>query len=110
VVLRASSVAVRKRSGRETHLLVTLTEGKNREVRRLCGAIGHEVTALARVSFGGLRLGALQPGAWRAVESAELGAAFPGAPIASGAAQRRSARQSGPRKSPGGGGPAFRIR
>jgi pseudouridine synthase len=70
--LRAAAVDVRKRSGRETHLEITLTEGKNREIRRLCAAVGHPVTALKRVAFGGLELGTLRPGEWRDVSRAEL--------------------------------------
>jgi 23S rRNA pseudouridine2605 synthase len=70
--LRASSVTIHKRSHRETHLIVDLTEGKNREVRRLFGAIGHEVTRLLRVSFGSIELGALQPGRWREASTDEL--------------------------------------
>jgi 23S rRNA pseudouridine2605 synthase len=79
--LAASAAAVRKRSRRETHLVLELIEGKNREVRRLLAALGHEVTALKRVAFGGLELGDLAPGAWRVVARAELRAAFPGAPV-----------------------------
>jgi 23S rRNA pseudouridine2605 synthase len=79
--LAARAAAVRKRSRRETHLVLELTEGKNREVRRLLAALGHEVTALKRVAFGGLGLGGLAPGAWRVVARAELRAAFPGAPV-----------------------------
>ena len=74
--LRADSVRVRKRSGRETHLTVELREGRNREIRRLCAAVGHEVTALKRVAFGGLELGDLPPGKWRSVSRDELGRAF----------------------------------
>lgn len=79
--LRAESVALRKASGRESHLNVTLKEGKNREIRRLFLAIGHEVTALKRISFGALELGSLRPGEWRHVPEAELKQAFPGAPV-----------------------------
>jgi 23S rRNA pseudouridine2605 synthase len=79
--LTARAAAVRKRSRRETHLVLQLTAGKNREVRRLLAALGHEVTALKRVAFGGLELGDLAPGAWRVVARAELRAAFPGAPV-----------------------------
>jgi 23S rRNA pseudouridine2605 synthase len=77
--LAARSVAVRKRSKRETHLVVELTEGKNREIRRMLATVGHEVTKLKRVSFGGLELGELPPGRWREVGQEELRGAFPGA-------------------------------
>ena len=78
--LRAHQVRIRKRSGRETHLIIELAEGKNREIRRLCEAVGHEVTALKRVAFGGLEIGDLAVGAWREVTRAEVRRAFgPGA-------------------------------
>lgn len=80
-VLAAAKVTVRKRSGRETHLIVELTEGKNREIRRMLATAGHEVTRLKRVSFGGLELGDLPAGTWRVVSLEELRAAFPGAPV-----------------------------
>ena len=80
-ILRARSVTVRKRSKRETHLIVELTEGKNREIRRMLAAAGHEVTRLKRVAFGGLELGDLEPGKWRVIAMDELQGAFPGAPI-----------------------------
>ena len=63
--LHAATVRVRKRSRRETHLMVELTEGKNREIRRLFSAIGAEVTKLLRVAYGSIELGALKPGEWR---------------------------------------------
>ena len=75
--LAAASAAVRKASGKESHLTITLTEGKNREIRRLLDAVDHPVTRLRRVEFGGLTLGDLEPGTWRHVSAAELRAAFP---------------------------------
>jgi 23S rRNA pseudouridine2605 synthase len=65
-------VTLRKRSGRETHLLVELVEGRNREIRRLFAAVGHDVTRLLRVSFGGVELGTLLPGRWRPLTYDEL--------------------------------------
>jgi 23S rRNA pseudouridine2605 synthase len=70
--LRAVRVIIQKASGRETHLLVDLDEGKNREIRRLFDAVGHEVTRLHRVAFGAMELGTLQPGTWREVTETEL--------------------------------------
>ena len=75
--LAADEAIVRKRSKRESHLTITLTEGKNREIRRLFDAVNHQVTQLRRVQFGGLELGTLAPGKWREVSSEELRAAFP---------------------------------
>jgi len=63
--LSASRVEIRKASGRETHLIVELIEGRNRELRRLFGAAGHEPTRIHRISFGDYELGDLQPGRWR---------------------------------------------
>jgi len=78
--LRAHAVEIRKASGRESHLIVELREGKNREVRRLFDAIGHDVTRLKRVGFGGLALGTLAPGAWREMTRDEMRRVFPSAP------------------------------
>jgi 23S rRNA pseudouridine2605 synthase len=75
---QAAAVHLRKASARESHLLVVVTEGKNREVRRLCAAIGHEVTRLHRVRIGRLSLDGLAPGAWRIIPEEIVHRAFPG--------------------------------
>ncbi|HUK36205.1 MAG TPA: pseudouridine synthase, partial [Vicinamibacterales bacterium] len=71
-------VMFRKASSRESHLLIELSEGKNRQVRRMFAAAGHEVTALKRVRFGGLELGSLAPGAHREILRKDIANAFPG--------------------------------
>jgi 23S rRNA pseudouridine2605 synthase len=79
--LTARAIEVLKRSTRETHLIVALTEGRNREIRRMMSAAGHEVTRLKRIAFGGLELGDLAPGTWRPVSAHETRLAFPDAPL-----------------------------
>jgi len=71
-LLKPARLDLRKASGRESHLTVELTEGKNREIRRLFAALGHEVTSLKRVAFGPLQLGALEPGQFRKLSKEEL--------------------------------------
>lgn len=61
------------RSGEPTSLLlVTITEGKNRQVRRMCAAVGLQVLRLKRISEGSLILGELPPGKWRYLNSNEI--------------------------------------
>ena len=75
--LAAHSVQVLKRSNRETHLAIELTEGKNREIRRLLAATSHDVSRLLRVAFGGIELGTLAPGKWREVTQEEIAETLP---------------------------------
>jgi pseudouridine synthase len=51
---------------------LVLHEGRKRQVRRMCEAIGHPVRALHRSVYAGLRLGKLAPGAWRELTDAEV--------------------------------------
>lgn len=64
-ILQVKEVRLRKISRKESHLVVVLTEGKNREIRRIFEHLGHEVTALKRISFGSIQLGDLPLGEWK---------------------------------------------
>jgi 23S rRNA pseudouridine2605 synthase len=65
--------------GGSTWLEIALTEGRNRQVRRMCAAVGHEVSELARVRIGGLGLGDLGRGEWRRLTPAQIDALGSGA-------------------------------
>ena len=53
-------------------LEITIREGRKRQVRRMCDAIGHPVTELTRIAFGPLRLKDLAPGQHRRLTAAEV--------------------------------------
>ncbi len=60
-----------RRLGRSA-LELTIHEGRNRQVRRMCEAVGHPVSELRRVAFGPLKLGELAPGAFRRLTDGEI--------------------------------------
>jgi len=55
-----------------SHLQITVHEGRNRQVRKMCDAIGHPVDELRRVAIGPLRDKRLRAGAWRELTEAEV--------------------------------------
>jgi 23S rRNA pseudouridine2457 synthase len=57
-------------------LALELTEGKNRQVRRMTAAIGHPTLRLVRARIGGFQLETLASGTWRALDSAERALVF----------------------------------
>jgi pseudouridine synthase len=59
-------------SGKYTHLEMTITEGRNRQVRRMLEAVDSKVLKLVRTAIGGIRIGDLQIGKWRALTEEEL--------------------------------------
>ena len=71
-IARAESVHVRRGDRKTWEFEVTLREGRNREVRRLCEALGLQVDRLVRTAYGSAVLGALRPGEWRELQSAEI--------------------------------------
>jgi pseudouridine synthase len=59
-------------SEKYTHLEITLTEGRNRQVRRMIEALGATVLKLVRVKIGPIAIGTLQIGKWRSLTPAEV--------------------------------------
>lgn len=55
-----------------TVLRFTIKQGLNRQIRRMCAAVGLQVGRLRRVAVGGVRLGMLKPGEWRELTKEEL--------------------------------------
>jgi pseudouridine synthase len=55
-----------------TKLTITLNEGRNRQIRRMCAQIGHPVRRLTRVRMGPITLGDLRSGHWRDLTPAEV--------------------------------------
>ncbi len=88
---------VRRLGDRGEILELTIHEGRKRQVKRMCEAVGHRVRSLERVAFGPLTLGALAPGAHRRLSEAEIEAlSRAGARARRGAAASSAARARRP--------------
>jgi pseudouridine synthase len=70
-------------------LEIVLTEGRNRQVRRMCSAVGHDVLDLVRTRVGRLELGDLRPGEWRRLAPEDVQR------LLDAAGRRRDARNCG---------------
>lgn len=80
------------RSG-DALLEITIREGRNRQVRRMCEAIGHPVMALRRVQFGPLRDPNLKPGMFRELAAREVKALKVAAGLLSADERGKSSRR-----------------
>lgn len=58
-------------SGKYTHFTITITEGRNRQVRRMVEAVGSKVLKLVRTSIGPVTIGGLEIGKWRFLDTSE---------------------------------------
>lgn len=108
---RADRIRVIGRSYSQSRLEITLTEGRNRQIRRMLARMGHKVRRLRRVSMGKLNLRGLGEGRFRPLEEKEIrylkrmAGLLPGtAPAPAGPPdradqRRRGARRRGPRHS-----------
>lgn len=71
-VTSPAQVDILELKGEEALLGITIHEGRNRQVRKMCEAAGLKVTRLMRVSEGGVKLGTLKSGRWRRLTEEEL--------------------------------------
>jgi len=71
---RPAEVVRLRDSAKYTHFEMTLTEGRNRQVRRMVEALGARVLKLVRVRIGPIAIGGLPIGRWRALTDAEIAA------------------------------------
>ncbi|QDT31382.1 pseudouridine synthase [Thalassoglobus polymorphus] len=65
-----------KKQGQSTWVEITMTEGQNREIRRLLARTGHKVMKLERIGFGPIRIGRVPIGQFRELRREELGKLF----------------------------------
>lgn len=59
-------------TGSNAVLNITIHEGRNRQIKRMCEAVGHPVLTLMRTAVGNLTLGDLKPGSWRYLSGHEI--------------------------------------
>lgn len=72
-IVPAQVEIIERRQG-QALLRVTIHQGKNRQIRRMCAQVGLQVTRLCRISEDALTLGDLKPGQWRYLTDAEVAA------------------------------------
>jgi 23S rRNA pseudouridine2605 synthase len=70
--IRAASVTIDDKSGGVSRLRMTIHEGRNRQIRKMCALCGLTVRRLTRVSVGGVTLSGVEPGKWRYLTEREI--------------------------------------
>ncbi len=73
---KVDAVKLRKQRSGAADLEIALSEGKNREIRRILARLGHKVVALKRLAIGPLKLGQLPAGGWRPLTKFEIQALY----------------------------------
>lgn len=86
-------------SGKYSHIEIRITEGRNRQVRRMVEAVGSKVLKLVRTAIGPIEIGDLKIGTWRELTAQEMaglsGKKASGSPTQSGKSGRVRARGAG---------------
>jgi len=71
-VTSPAEVRVLLRQGNSTSIEICITEGKKRQIRRMCSAVGHEVVELKRIATAGVLLRDVAPAKWRYLTREEI--------------------------------------
>jgi len=87
---RPAEVTRMRDSAKYTHFEITLTEGRNRQVRRMVEAVGARVLKLVRVKVGRIAIGTLPIGKWRLLTKGEVAALTSSIPVSSKSHATRS--------------------
>ncbi len=69
---RPTKVRLLFRDSKQSIFEIVLTEGKNRQIRRMCTSVGHSVIRLVRLAIGELQLRQMEPGTWRRASRREI--------------------------------------
>jgi 23S rRNA pseudouridine2605 synthase len=69
---QSAKVFLKHATDEKSELKITITEGKNRQIRKMVESIGHEVISLKRVQFAHLKLDKIPTGSWRFLSDIEL--------------------------------------
>ena len=75
-ITQPARVNVVQEHGADSALSITIHEGRKRQVRRMCDAVGHHVVRLVRVRIGPVTDRQLRPGSWRALTPSEVRALY----------------------------------
>ena len=71
-VTHPARVEVLETRGGYTDVKISISEGKNRQIKKMCAAVGHPVIKLTRTAVGRLTVGTLKEGQWRRLTRAEV--------------------------------------
>jgi 23S rRNA pseudouridine2605 synthase len=86
---RPAAVKRVRDSGKYSHIEIRITEGRNRQVRRMIEAVGSKVLKLVRTGIGPLEIAGLKIGTWRPLTESEI-ALLSGSPTKTGKSDRES--------------------
>ncbi|MBW1973155.1 MAG: pseudouridine synthase [Deltaproteobacteria bacterium] len=67
-----AQVKISKKLKKNSYLMITLREGQNRQIKRMCLAVGHPVIKMERIRFAFLEIKDLKPGKYRSLEKSEV--------------------------------------